>query len=115
MSQLKGKSLVNGGVVVFSDSESYEGGLWVNEVRDILAVTAPRGQEIGRRGWKRDLRPPPGRIWSFIYRKACILAGRQKGEKNTKPQSSFTISNYVWNGLCVMLRKFKVEERSLWE
>lgn len=53
MSQLKGKSLVNGGVVVFSDSESSEGGLWVNEVRDILAVTVPCGQEIGRRGWKR--------------------------------------------------------------
>ena len=89
MSQRKGKSLVNGRVAVFSDSKSSEGGLWVNEVRDTLAVTAPRGQGTGRCGWKKDLRPPPGRIWSFIYGKACILAGRQKGKKNTKPQPSF--------------------------
>ena len=77
------------------------------------------GRRVRRYGWKRGLQPPPEWIWTFRDGKAYILAGRQKGkkrEKKNKPQSSFTISNYVvWNRLCATLRKFKVEERSLRE
>lgn len=41
----------------------------------------------------------------------CILVGRQK----EKMKLCFPTSNYVWNRLCVMLREFKVQARSLWE
>ena len=75
------------------------------------------GRRLRRYGWKRGLQPPPEWMWTFRDGKACILVGRQKGEKKTNQTPVFfTISNYmVWNRLCVTLEKFKVEERSLRE